>query len=344
MSKKINPSLALSLLASLILGACSAPAAQPAAPGKYGGETLVVYSGRSENLVGPVIDMFEQASGIDVQVRWGSTSELAATLLEEGARSQADVFFAQDPGGLGAVEGMLAPLPVDITSKVPEAFRDENANWVGVSGRARVVVYNTNLLSPQDLPQDMWGFTDPRWKGKIGWAPTNASFQTMISAMRSLWGEEETRRWLDGILANEPVALDNNSMIVSAVGSGEIEVGFTNHYYLFRFLQEEGESFPARNYFLTDGGPGSLVMPAGVGRLSTGQNPEAAERFIEFLLSPVAQQYFATQTYEYPVVEGVVTHRELPDLEIMNIAQVEPSRLTDMQGTVQLLRSSGALP
>jgi iron(III) transport system substrate-binding protein len=207
--------------------------------------------------------------------------------LEEGKNSPADVFFAQDPGGLGAVEGLLAPLPEELLEPVPPRFRDPEGRWVGISGRARTVVYNTQTLSPQDLPEDIWGFTGPEWKGRIGWAPTNASFQTMVTAMRTLWGR---RRRSSGWRAscNEPVTYENNSSVVAAVGAGEVEVGFVNHYYLFRFLQEEGESFPARNYFMPGGGPGSLVMVAGAGVLSSSDNPQAAQKFINFLLSPVA--------------------------------------------------------
>ena len=150
--------------------------------------TLVVYSGRSESLVGPIIEQFGEATGIDVQVKYGSTFEIAATLLEEGTNSPADVFFAQDPGGLGAVSEMLTPLPSDVVLKVPEWARSSDGSWVGVSGRARVIVYSTELVSEDELPTSVKDLTDPKWKGKIGWPPTNASFRTMITAMRMMWG------------------------------------------------------------------------------------------------------------------------------------------------------------
>jgi iron(III) transport system substrate-binding protein len=307
-------------------------------------QALTIYSGRSESLAGPVIEQFQEASGIDVEVRYGATSEMAATLLEEGNNSPADVFFAQDPGGLGAVTGLLAPLPEDILHQVDGRFRDPNGRWVGISGRGRVLVYNTEALKPEDLPQDLRDFTDPQWKRRIGWAPTNGSFQTMVTAMRIAWGEEETRQWLEDILANEPVAYGKNTPIVAAVGAGEVDVGFVNHYYLYRFLQEEGESFSARNYFLPGGGPGSLVMVAGAGVVGSSDNQEAAHKFLRFMLSPVAQQYFATQTFEYPLVEGVRTQRELPPLAELNAIQVDLANLADLEGTLALLRDVGALP
>jgi len=307
---------------------------------------LTMYSGRSESLVGPIIEQFESATGIEVEVRYGGTAEMAATLLEEGENSPADIFWAQDPGGLGAVAeaGMMAAIPQDTLDRVPERFRSPEGTWVGISGRARVIVYNTDALDPDQLPDDLWGFTDPEWKGRIGWAPTNGSFQVMVTAMRQIWGEAETRRWLEGILANEPVVYEKNTPTVAAVGANEVQVGLVNHYYLYRFIQEEGEEFPARNYFLPGGGPGSLVMVSGAGIIETGQNRENAERLLNFMLSQVAQHYFATQTYEYPLVEGVKTPRELTPLSELNNVQIDLADLADLQGTVELLSEVGALP
>lgn len=308
--------------------------------------TLVVYSGRAESLVAPIITQFAAATGIDVQVRYGSTAEMAATLLEEGANSPADVFFAQDPGGLGAVAeaGLFAPLPESTLSLVDERYRSPDSLWVGISGRARVVVYNTEVISPADLPADIWDFTDPQWQGRLGWAPTNGSFQAMVTAMRVAWGEARTREWLTAMLANRPVVYEGNTQIVAAVAAGEVDAGFVNHYYLYRFLAEEGEGFSARNYFLPGGGPGSLVMAAGAGRLATGQNEANALRFIEFMLSPVAQQYFAGQTYEYPLVAGVVTPPGLASLVDLNSLDVDMADLADLAGTTALLSETGVLP
>ena len=306
--------------------------------------TLTIYSGRSESLVGPIIEQFSEASGIDVAVKYGSTPEMAATLLEEGDRSPADLFFAQDPGGLGAVEVMLAPLPDELLEQVPAWARSSQSTWVGISGRARVVVYNTERLTEAELPEDIFGFTDPQWKGRIGWAPTNSSFQTMVTAMRMLWGEEKTLQWLRGIQQNDPRIYPKNTPIVAAVGAGEIDVGFPNHYYLYRFLAEEGDDFPARNYYLPAGGPGSLVMVSGAGILSTADNTIKAERFLAFMLSPVAQQYFASQTFEYPLVDGVQTHRELLPLAEISRPEIGVGDLKDLTGTQRLLREAGIVP
>ncbi|KAA3645815.1 MAG: iron ABC transporter substrate-binding protein [Chloroflexi bacterium] len=331
--------VSLTLIFTLLLVACSGTQADDT-------ETLVLYSGRSESLVGPVIEQFSEATGIQVEVRYGSTSEMAATILEEGENSPADIFFAQDPGGLGAVAdaGLLAPLPEDILNKVDGRFASPDGLWVGISGRARVVVYNTETLSPEDLPDTLEGFTDPQWRGRIGLPPTNGSFQTMVTGMRQVWGEEATRAWLEGILANEPVFYEKNTPTVAAVAAGEVEVGFVNHYYLYRFLAEEGEGFAARNYFLPSGGPGSLVMVAGAGRVASGQNEDNATRFLDFMLSTVAQQYFASTTYEYPLIEGVNVQSDLTPLAELNAIDISLGELADLQGTVVILQELGYLP
>ncbi len=306
---------------------------------------LVIYSGRSEELIGPIIKQFEAETGVDVQTRYGDTAELAATILEEGANSPADLFFAQDPGALGALanEGRFQALPEQLLNRVPERFRSPDGDWVGTSGRARVVAYNTDALSEGDLPASIFDFTDPKWKGRIGWAPTNGSFQAFVTALRVTEGEDRARAWLEGIQANDPFVYPDNSTTLEAVASGEAEVGFVNHYYLFRALEEQGQDFGARNYYLPGGDPGALVIVAGTGVLDSAANPQAAQSFIRFMLSEEAQQYFADKTFEYPLIEGVKPVEGLKPLSEIQTPDVNLGDLNDLQGTLDLLRETGVL-
>ena len=307
---------------------------------------LVVYSGRSESLVGPIIDQFERVTGISVAVKYASTGEIAATLLEEGDNTPADVLFVQDPGGLSTVAraGMLGQLSTDLLERVPGWARSPDGLWVGISGRARTVVYNTENVDPSELPATLEGFTDPVWRGRIGWAPSNGSFQAMVTAMRVVWGEGRTRDWLSAIQANRPQVYPKNTPIVAATAAGEVDVGFVNHYYLLRFLAEEGEGFLARNHYLSGGGPGSMVLVAGAGILEGAENPDNAALFLEFLLSPVAQRYFAGQTYEYPLIEGVTLSRLITSAADLNIPRIDMADLADLAGTQSLLRDLGIIP
>ncbi len=325
----------------LLAAACASTDESVSAPDPG---SLVIYSGRSETLVDPIIKQFADTTGIDVNVKYGGTAELAATLLEEGDHSPADVFFAQDPSGLSAIEEMLSPLPEAVISRSPQWARSPVGLWVGISGRARTLVYNTEELRVDDLPTDIWDLTDPKWKGRLGWAPTNGSFQTMVTAMRVMWGEDKTQKWLKGMKQNKPTEYPKNTPQVAAAASGEIAIGLVNHYYLYRFLAEEGEGFKARNYHVSAGGPGALVMVAGAGILATSESRANAERFLEFLLSSVAQQYFASQTFEYPLVEGVDVHHLLTPLEKINQPSIALAEVTDLAGTQRLLRETGVLP
>ncbi len=324
------------LLTAVLLSACGG------SNGKEG--PLTVYSGRSETLVGPLMQRFKEATGIDVSVKYAGTPQLAATLMEEGGNTRADVFFAQDPGGLSAVAQLLAPLPVGTLEMVPKWAVSPSGVWVGVSGRARTVVYNTERLTPNDLPEDLTGFTSPEWKGRVGWAPTNASFQTMVTAMRSIWGEAKTLQWLKDMQANDPVVYPKNTPIVAAAAAGEIDAGLVNHYYLHRFLAEEGESFGARNYHPPAGGPGAIVMVSGVGILSESDNKENAQRFVDFLLSEESQRYFVNETFEYPLAAGIPVAPGVAPLSEINNPDLSSADLADLEGTQKLLREAGVIP
>lgn len=305
--------------------------------------TLVIYAGRSESLVAPVIKQFQEATGIDVKVKYGGSSSVAATLQEEGENSPADIFWSQEPGALAALSPMLRALPPDITSAVPEWAAASDGTWVGITARARVLVHSADLDDSR-APDSIEELTDSEWKGRVAWAPTSSSLRVMVTAMRHLWGEEKARDWLKGMLANDVQVYPKNTAIVDGIGRGEVDIGLVNHYYLHRFIAEHGDDFGARNQFLMDGGPASLVMVAGTGVVSTGANPENAEIFVRFLLSPVAQQYFAESVYEYPLVEGIQAHHLLPPIGSLNGPELDFAVLDDLVGTEALMREVGLIP
>jgi iron(III) transport system substrate-binding protein len=309
------------------------------------GGTLTIYSGREEELVKPLFDRFEQETGIDVEVRYGDSAELAATIAEEGDNSPADVFFAQDPGSLGAIEqaGRLATLPDSILNRVESRFRDPDKHWVGTSGRVRVVAYNTDELSPAELPNSILDYTDPKWKGKIGFPPTNASFQAFVSAMIIERGEEATRSWLEAIKANEPKLYERNSQVVEAVAAGEIEVGFVNHYYLY-LVKEEQPDAPVANDFLPGEDPGALVSVAGAGVIEGSDQENEARQFVEFLLSDESQQFYVDEAEEaeYPLVDGIEPKEGLPPLSQLQGPQIQLDDLgPQLERTLELLNEVG---
>ena len=307
------------------------------------GGTLTVYSGREEELVGPLFERFEEETGIDVEVRYGDSAELAATIAEEGENSPADVFFAQDPGSLGAVDDQLAELPEDVLDRVDERFRDGDGRWVGTSGRARVIAYNTDELTEDEVPDSVFDLVDERWEGQVGIAPTNASFQAFVTAMRLTAGEDDTREWLEGLKANGAKTYERNTPIVEAVAAGEIELGLVNHYYLY-LVKEEQPDAPVENKYLPGDDPGALVSVAGAGVLDGAENADNAERFVEYLLSDEGQRFYTEEAEEaeIPLVDGIEPREGVPALDDLQGPDVQLDEFGDeLEETLELLNETG---
>lgn len=332
--------LVMTLCGAIVLFIAGAGCGNPGS----GPRSLTVYSGRVESLVGPLLDQFGKDTGIDVKVRYGDTAELAAAILEEGANSPADLFLAQDAGALGAVaqRNAFVKLPDGILNKVEARFRSSVGHWVGVSGRARVVAYNTQALREEDLPDSILGFTDPKWQGRLGWPPTNGSFQAFVTALRQTEGEAEARRWLQGIKANNPKSFANNTAAVRAVAAGEIDVGLVNHYYLYAIQKDQGP-MPVRNYHPRDGRAGAMINVAGVGILASSKNHEPARQLVEYLLAAKAQEHFAKETFEYPLIAGVSPPAGAPALAQIRTPNIDLGSLADLDATLRVLRETGVL-
>ena len=300
---------------------------------------LVIYSGRGESLVGALIERFEQQTGINVKVRYGNTAAMAIAISEEGSRSPADIYYGQDAGALAflAEEELAARLPADITAMVDAKFQDDGGRWIATSGRARVLI-----ISPERVPNppdSVFDLVNPEWKGRIGWAPTNGSFQAFVTAMRQIHGEEATEEWLRGMIANDVRVYPKNTPQVQAVGDGELDIGLVNHYYLYRFDAD----WPAANHFTDPGEAGALVNVAGVAMLEGTTNRANALRFIRYLLSEEGQTYFRNETNEYPVASGVEAREGLTPLDDLSPPSLALTTLSDLEGTLELLRKVGAL-
>ena len=326
-----------------VVAALSLAAAAATAPGQT--TSLTIYSGREQALVKPIMDRFAKETGIQLNVRYASSTALATALVEEGRNSPADVYWSQEPGTLGLVgaRGLLARLPQATIGKVPSRFTTPSRRWVGTSGRSRVLVYNTNELQTNELPASVWGLTASRWKGKIGLAPTNASFQAFLGATINLFGEARVRTWLEGLQANDVRFYPNNTTVVQAVGRGDVEVGLVNHYYLYNLLASTPD-LPVRNHWFRNGDPGNLVLAAGVGIVASTQKAAAAQRFVDFLLSKTGQRMIARGpgAAEYPLVKGVPRRPGLRPLTSIKGPKYNLGRLSaDLTPAVRLLLEEG---
>ncbi len=304
---------------------------------------LTIYSGREEKIMSPLIEKAKKDLGINIEVRYGDSTELAIALIEEGKNSRADVFYAQDAGSLGAIakEGQTLPIPAQLLNKVSPQFRSPGGKWVGISGRARVIDYNKKLVKPSELPSSVMELTNSKWRGKVGWAPTNGSFLSFVTAMRLLEGKQKTLAWLKGMKANGAKSYSSNSAIVEALGRGEVALGLVNNYYLYRFTSKD-PNFPVAIHH-TRGDAGALINVAGLAVLKTTDQKNDAEKFVAYMLTPEVQKYLTQKFYEYPLVNGIpVSQKQLP-LDKLQSPQLDLSKLYDLKGTLSLIEEAGLL-
>ena len=338
---------ALLVLAAVVLAGCGFSTEGGSGGGSNDPETegITLYSGRIPAAIGPAIDSYEAEANRDVKVRFAETADLAATLVEEGDASPADVFFAQEPGAIAAVSeaGLLAKLPQNILDMVPPRYRDPEGRWVGVTGRARVIAYNKNAVSESELPPSPFGLTAPKWKDRVGWSPASSSMQEYVTALRAKYGDDRTRQWLEEMVANGAVSFPDNVTIRDSIAKGEIDVGLINHYYVAEAIAEEGPDYPVAVYF-PPGGLGSLLLLTSVGVLESSDRKPEAFAFVRSLLSKKSQAFFTSSSKEYPLAKGA---KPDPSLSVpIDKIPVSDSSLVDLkelQGTIELMQESGAL-
>ena len=303
---------------------------------------FVVYVGRSETLVQPLIDQYIAESGIEVQVRYAGSAELASQILEEGDNSPADIFFAQDAGALGAVSkaGFLRELDADLLNLIAPEYRAADGTWTGVSGRVRVFNYNTDQVSEAELPSSVLDLAGAEWKGRVGIAPTNSSFQAFVTALAKVEGEDVASQWLAAMKENG-VIYEKNSAILEAVESGQVDAGLINHYYWYARGNEVGfENLNSEIAAFESQDVGNLRNVAGVGILS--EDPRAKD-FVEFLLSETAQQYFVSETSEYPLIDGVELPAGVTPLAEIPAPEFDLNDLEALEETLQLIRAAGLI-
>jgi iron(III) transport system substrate-binding protein len=288
-------------------------------------------------MVGELFAKIEDELKLDIEVQYGSTPEMVTRLLTESDQSPADIIFAQDSGHLGALstQSRLEVLSPSLLDDVDSKFQAKDGTWIGTSGRLRVLVYDSEKYTVDQLPKSLKDLADPKWKGELGWAPGNGSFQAHVSALRHLWGEDETKQWLEGVMANEPKRYPKNSPQVKAADDGELGIGWVNHYYLHR-LDPDGRT--AVNYSFPSEDAGNIMMLAGVGIRKNSPNKEAAEKVIEYLVSIEGQSHFTVNNFEYPTRPKVPTNPDVPDINIGHLIDVPQEHLADVGPTRTLLK------
>jgi len=306
--------------------------------------SLNLYSGRNSWLVGNLIDHIEGLyDGFTVDTRYNDATTLTNEIINAGSSSDADVFFTVNSGSLGqlADEDRTTNLPDDVQEKVPESYRPGDGSWIGTSGRARTVPFNTDTFDESDVPDDVMSFPDTdALAGEMGWAPSYGSFQAFVTAMRIMEGEDATRSWLEGMLDAGVSRYADELRVSEAVANGELSAGFANHYYIQRVLASD-EDAPIATAF-TDGDAGSIFNVAGAAVVDTASDEDLAANFVRHLLSAEAQEYFAIETFEYPLIPDVEPVGDLPTVDELNTPEdFDLTRLSELGPTIELMRNVG---
>jgi iron(III) transport system substrate-binding protein len=322
----------LAVLSVLVLAGCgssssaSSSSAASTKPASLAGQSITLYNGQHEQTTAMLVKAFEKRTGVTVHVRSDDEVALGNQIIQEGSNSPADVFYTENTPVLEDLRehGLLAPVQSSTLAAVPSSDRSAQGAWVGVSGRISVLVYNTSKISPAELPSSILDLAKPRWKGKLGVAPSETDFQPLITSISKLDGAAAAEKWLLGIKANSKIYPDNET-VVAQVNNGESAVGLINHYYWFRLRDEVGQNgLHSALHYYADGDPGDLLDVSGAAVLRSSSHQAAAQAFVAFLVSREGQEVIAhSHSYEYPLRPGV-----RPSPLLRPFAQLKPAAIT----------------
>jgi iron(III) transport system substrate-binding protein len=329
-------SLIALLVAAGLLAAC----------GSDSSDELTVYSGQHEQTMSLLTADFTHRTGIKIKVRRNSESALANAILREGPASPAEVFITENPPALTVVErkGLFAKIPAATLAKTPARYSATNHDWVGISARSAVLVYNPKLLKASQLPNKLTDLSGPQWKGKIGFAPAESDFQPLVTALDKLKGPAVVASWLKGMKANSKL-YDGNVAIVQAVNRGEVAAGLIDHYYYYRTRDEIGAAKTvAKLHYFTAGDAGALVDVSGAAALKSAKHPKEAQRFLAYLVSKPAQEIIATsESYEYPIASGVLSKKDIKPFAELKPPRIGIDDLGDGRAALRQLEDAGLL-
>lgn len=335
------------VVAALALTGCSAADTEPKASTEAieSDGKLTLYAGRDEALIAPLIEQFTEDTGIEVEARYGPSAELNALLLEEGEKTPAQVFLSQDAGALGSLANndLVAKIPAELADSIPADYTSTDASWIGVTGRARVIAYDGKKFTEDEVPDTVDELTDATWKGKVGFPPGNASFQSFVTAYRVLEGEKAAESWVKGISENAPVLTEKNGATLDLVDAGQLDLALINHYYWYEKAAEVGaDNMRAQLKFLPLD-PGGIVNVSGAAILKQAAGDPDALAFIEYLVSEKGQQYFVDKTFEYPLLPGIDAPKGLPTLDSLANTGFDLADLDSLEKTQELLAQYGLL-
>jgi iron(III) transport system substrate-binding protein len=330
----------LLIVAATLLAACGSSGSS------HGTAAITLYNGQHEQTTAALVAAFEKQTGIKVDVRSGDEAELGNQILQEGANSPADVFYTENTPVLEDLRehGLLAPVSSSTLAAVPNRYDSAQDNWVGVSARVSVLVYNTSQIASSELPDSILALAEPKWKGKLGFAPSETDFQPLITSIVKLDGAATAEKWLKGLQTNGKVYPDNET-VVSQVNNGESAIGPINHYYWYRLRDEVGRGgMHSALHYYAPGDPGDLVNVSGAAVLKSSSHQAEAQAFLAFLVSRAGQETIAhSHSYEYPLRPGVSPAAGLRPFATLHPVALTPAQLGDGSAALQMEQKLGLL-
>jgi iron(III) transport system substrate-binding protein len=338
------------LTAALITaGACLALAGCGGSSGSGGKGTLVIYSAQHPETTAALVAAFTKQTGITVQLKNDDEDVLTAQLEQEGTRSPADVFFTENSNWLQQLDdkGMLGGVSASTLSRVPSRDNAANGKWLGVSGRYSVLIYNPSKISASQLPTTAEALADPKYKDKLELAPAETDFWPIVTSMIRAHGRQAALTWLQGLKANagSDDHTPDNETLVGDVSKGDADMGLINHYYYFRIRSEMGAAnFHAKLAWFAPRDPGFVQDISAAGELKSAPHPEAAQKFLAFLVSNAGQNVIAhSKSFEYPLVNGVAPNPELPAASTLKPNSITPAQIGTGTDARDLLRQAGLI-
>jgi iron(III) transport system substrate-binding protein len=319
-------------------GIAGAHEASPASGTPQLSGKITLYNGQHESTTAPIVEAFEKATGIEVEVRNGESDQFANQIKEEGSRSPADVFYSEEAAPMNFLteQGLLATVPDNVLSQIPTRYNGKDGAWVGISARARVVVYDPEQITEAELPASIFDFTSDFWKGKVGFVPTSGAFREQIAAIIALEGKDRAKEWLEGLKRNGKVYRRNGD-VLDAVERGQIASGLINHYYWFGEAAEVGaDKMHSKLYYIGNHDPGALVNVSPAGILKSTKKPELAAALLNFMVSEEGQKVLATVSTEYPLRPGVHSTAPLKPLDELEQAKITAAEIGDGQDALEL--------
>ncbi|WP_298460491.1 extracellular solute-binding protein [uncultured Cellulomonas sp.] len=333
------------LAATLALTACSGGGGTQEETFEPDPEALQIYSSQHRNVTEAWTQAFTEQTGIPTQVREGQDASMGHMIVGEGDASPADVFLTENSPAMTLVEraGLLAPVDAATLATTRDGMAPSSGDWTAIAARSTVLVYNTDEIGEDELPESIMDLADPQWAGRWGAAPGGADFQAIVAGMLADQGEDRTAAWLSALAENAEV-YQNNIATMKAVNAGEVPVGIMYHYYWYRdqAADSEGSANTALHYFGNED-PGAFVSLSAGGVLASSDMPEEAQQFLAYVTSPAGQQVLVDSgSMEYAIGEGDASDPALPPLDSLGAPPVDPFAL-DSERVIALMTDAGIL-